>query len=326
MLEEQINTATGEPSQVVIVKRQKRSESIGKLIGALAAAQLEYKPILKSVENVFYTTDKKKAMYADLSAVIAATQPALAKHGLAIVQSPIIDAENKRAGVQSLLAHSSGEWSEVEVLLPATAKTKIYDTTGSGYKWGEKFDAQTCGIAITYSRRYTYQSQAGVAAEEDDDANSIGEASGGSKEAAQAVGEEKLARMKGTARPAAAPSQALGNGIAEALSSHPEEVTGVIKGSKEAFRKDDKEKKRPYRVVDMLDPMDKPYKLYCFHDTKYDETSLFNLLDMAAEGRGQIGRFRVGYEKDFAHIKLPFQIGPVHFDEDGQMMLDAHRS
>lgn len=174
----------------------RRSNSIGDLVGALAKAQLGYKPIVKGVENTFYTTDRKKAMYADLAAVIAATQKALAENGVVIIQSPLIKPETKEAGVLSLMAHSSGQWIEVEALLPATAKVKEYKEGVSGFTWGVKFDAQTCGIAITYSRRYTYQSQTGVAAEEDDDGNSIGEAASGSKEAAQAVGAAKVASMK----------------------------------------------------------------------------------------------------------------------------------
>ena len=169
----------------------RRSESIGKLVESLAKAQLKYTKIKKSVENTFYTTEKKRAMYADLAAVIDATQPALASEGLVIIQHPIIRSQERSAGVLSVLAHSSGEWYENETVLPATAKIKEYQDGGK-FNWGLKFDAQTCGIAITYSRRYSWQSLAGVAAEEDDDGNSIGEPSGGSKEAALSVAKKKL--------------------------------------------------------------------------------------------------------------------------------------
>ena len=168
-----------------------RSPSIAKLAAALAKAQLGFTPILKSVENTFYTTEKKKAMYADLAAVIAATQKALAENELVVIQSPVVRTETKEAGVQSLLVHSSGEWLSNEVLLPATARAKEWkDGVQVPYV---KFDAQTCGIAITYSRRYSYQSLIGVAAEEDDDANSIGEAAGGSRDAQKAVAAKKVA-------------------------------------------------------------------------------------------------------------------------------------
>jgi hypothetical protein len=296
--------------------RRMRSESIGKLIGALAAAQLEYKPIVKGVENTFYTTDKKKAMYADLSAIIAATQGALAKNGLAIIQSPIIDAERKRAGVSSLLAHSSGEWSEVEVLLPATAKTKIYDAAGK-FTWGEKFDAQTCGIAVTYSRRYCYQSQAGVAAEEDDDANSIGEASGGgTKEAALGVAQRKVTELQAK-KSAQAPKSTVDG---------PSELLGLVCKSSEQFRKDDTAKKRPFRKVEMLDAEDQLVTLYCFDNPSYGDSSLFNLLDMASEGKGQPCKFSIAYEKNFIVIKRPIAIGPVMFDDDGIPMVSRDKN
>jgi hypothetical protein len=130
---------------------------IGQLIGALAAAQLEFGSLTKTHENTY--TGKK---YADLADVIAATQPALAKNGLSVVQIPIRKDGEKEAGVRTILAHSSGESISVELMLPATMKA-------SG---GElKFDQQSIGSAITYARRYTWQALVGVAAEEDDDGN-----------------------------------------------------------------------------------------------------------------------------------------------------------
>jgi len=173
------------------------SSDIGELVGALAKAQGEFRPIRRTVENVFYSTDRKKAMYADLAAIIEATQTSLAKNGLVIIQIPVVDHPNRRAGVQSIMAHSSGQRVTALALLPATAKVKDYSAGGSGYVWKEKFDSQTIGIAVTYCRRYTYQSFIGVAAEEDDDANSIGEAANGGSAATQAaVGKAKVEQLK----------------------------------------------------------------------------------------------------------------------------------
>jgi len=128
-------------------KPERRSASIGKLIEALAKAQLKFEVIKKETTNPFY-----KSKYADLSAVIAATQPALAAEGLVVLQEPIT--ENGKAGVVTTLAHSSGEWREHTLLLPTS-----------------KSDAQGIGSAVTYARRYSYQAVVGVAAELDDDAN-----------------------------------------------------------------------------------------------------------------------------------------------------------
>ena len=152
-----------------------RSEQINELATALSKAQNHSKPIVKKVVNKFYSTETKKAMYADLAAVIAATQPALAENGLTVVQFPQVDRENKEAGVRSLLLHSSGQWLEDTLMLPATAKVKEYATSGGGYTWGIKFDSQTCGIATTTPcstvlLRINYRR---IAAEDDDDANGI---------------------------------------------------------------------------------------------------------------------------------------------------------
>lgn len=172
----------------------RHSNELGKLAEALAKAQLAFKPIKKSVENLFYSTERKKAMYADLSSIIEATQKSLAENGLVVIQFPVVKTETKEAGVISRLQHSSGEWLENEVILPATAKVKEWKDGVQGV--GTKFDAQTCGIAITYSRRYSMQSLIGVAAEEDSDGNEISEPGSGSKENAQAIAKEKVERAK----------------------------------------------------------------------------------------------------------------------------------
>jgi ERF superfamily protein len=151
-----------------------KSATIGKLAEALAKAQLEFKPVLKDTANPFY-----KSRYADLATVIGATQPALAKHGLTVVQLPVIAPQGHGAGVKTVLQHVSDEYISVDLILPIS---------------GERYDAQTVGSAITYARRYSYQAVVGVAAEVDDDGNSA--VGIGSKEAAQAVATKKTADLK----------------------------------------------------------------------------------------------------------------------------------
>ena len=133
------------------------SEKIGQLAGALAEAQTQFKPVLKDSDNPYFNSK-----YADLATVIAATQPALAKNGLVVIQSPIVDTAEEKAGVVTVLAHSSGEWLSHELVLPATMKAKDGNS---------RFDAQSVGSAITYARRYSYQAIVGCAAEVDDDGN-----------------------------------------------------------------------------------------------------------------------------------------------------------
>jgi hypothetical protein len=149
-----------------------RSESIGELISALSAAQIEFDPVLKDSSNPAY-----KSKYADMASVIRATQPSLSKNGLAVVQFPISSVAEQQAGIETILAHKSGQFIESTYMLPALMH-------------GNRFDAQSCGSAFTYARRYAYQAAVGVAGE-DDDANL---ASGvGSKQAAQEVAQRKLA-------------------------------------------------------------------------------------------------------------------------------------
>jgi len=136
------------------------SAEVGELAKALAAARKKFKAVKKEQTNPFF-----KSKYADLSAVIDATEEALAEHGLSVVQSPIMDTD--RAGVTTMLIHESGQWMRGDLLLPLA-----------------KGDAQGVGSAITYARRYSYQGVVNVAAETDDDANA---ASGKSAEAKAAT-------------------------------------------------------------------------------------------------------------------------------------------
>lgn len=148
----------------------RHSAEIGELAGALALAQLEFKPVLKESDNPFY-----KSKYADLSSVISATQSALAKNGLVVIQCPHLSSQQMT--LTTLLVHKSGQWLASDLTLPAVMK--------------ERFDAQSVGSSITYARRYAYQAIVGVAAEVDDDANAA--VGIGSKEAQQKVLKDKLA-------------------------------------------------------------------------------------------------------------------------------------
>jgi len=139
----------------------RHSPTIGALGKALAAAGLEFDTAVKDTNNPFF-----KSKYADLAELIRATRPALSKNGLVIVQSPRLS--ERAAQVTTMLLHSSGEWLADDLELPAAQ--------------GAKFDAQTVGSAITYARRYAYQSILNIAGEVDDDGIA---ASGGQKARAE---------------------------------------------------------------------------------------------------------------------------------------------
>lgn len=103
-------------------------------------------------------TDKGKYSYsyADLPDIIARIRPVLAEHGLAFAQS----VEPGQAGI--------------------TVTTRVYHREGHVESFGPLYlpaaaDAQKAGSAITYARRYSLCAALGIAADEDDDANSAKE-------------------------------------------------------------------------------------------------------------------------------------------------------
>lgn len=93
-----------------------------------------------------------KSRFASLATVRESVLPILMKHGLVLTQFP--KSAEGHAGCANKLLHISGEWLEEDCLLPL-----------------DRVNAQGAGSAITYARRYSLQSIAGIVAEEDDDAN-----------------------------------------------------------------------------------------------------------------------------------------------------------
>jgi ERF superfamily len=143
------NGSPVEPSSAspIGLSRFRHSAAFGNLCKALCAASQEFPEITKDTENPYF-----RSQYADLATLIKATRPALAKHGLFVVQAP----QSTSAGIliTTMLMHTSGEWLASDLELPSV-----------------KQDAQGKGSAITYARRYSYQAILNIAAEEDDDGN-----------------------------------------------------------------------------------------------------------------------------------------------------------
>ncbi len=93
-----------------------------------------------------------KSKYADLTAVRAATLPALNKYGFAIIQNPTM-----QDGIFILI-------------------TQIVHKTGdvvarSEYPLPSGLTPQKLGSELTYARRYAWSSICGICADEDDDGN-----------------------------------------------------------------------------------------------------------------------------------------------------------
>lgn len=126
-----------------------KSQTIASIAPALAKAQAEMPVVKMNATNPFL-----KNKYADLGAVIEASRPILAKHGLAIIQTPV--SEGDKIGVTTMLTHESGEWLEDTIFINSTNSKGLSD-------------AQNAGVVISYLRRYSWSSFLGLYADEDND-------------------------------------------------------------------------------------------------------------------------------------------------------------
>ena len=126
-----------------------RSESIAKLSESLSKAQAEIKDTAKTQKGYEHK-------YADLSSVLRDIRTAFSKHGLSFTQ----EAKQVKGSivVNTLLMDKSGEWIKYCTIIPAISMKGCND-------------AQSAGAGITYARRYAISAIAGIASEEDTDAN-----------------------------------------------------------------------------------------------------------------------------------------------------------
>lgn len=121
-----------------------KSENIAAIASALAEAQAEIENVTKDASNPAF-----RSQYATLAAVLDVCRPVMARHGIAIIQTPGNDGD--AVTLTTTLAHKSGEWMETTVgVVPG------------------KRDAQGIGSAVTYLRRYSLAAMCGVAQEDDD--------------------------------------------------------------------------------------------------------------------------------------------------------------
>lgn len=125
----------------------KTSESIESISTALATAQGEFPSVEKTKDNPYF-----KSKYADLSDILNACRPILAKHGLALIQA--VSHDNGRIIVTTRLVHKSGQWFESSLSLRP-----------------DKDTPQAIGSVTTYGRRYSAEAMLGIAATHDDDGN-----------------------------------------------------------------------------------------------------------------------------------------------------------
>jgi hypothetical protein len=122
------------------------SPTVGKIAEAMAKAQLTMRPAVKDATNPHF-----KNRYASLVSCLEAVRP-LNENGIAVFQPPASRGPDGVC-VATLLVHSSGEWIRGELYMPAAKK-----------------DPQGFGSALSYARRYCLVSTVGIAADDDDDA------------------------------------------------------------------------------------------------------------------------------------------------------------
>jgi hypothetical protein len=131
------------------------SEHVETILPALHRAKQAFQPALKTAVNPHF-----RSKYVDLASVIDATEEALSKEGLLLLQGVEGDIQHAAVSVTTRLFHVSGEWIETSLTLPAGGP--------------QRYDAQTVGSAITYGRRYSYMAILGIAPEDDDGSTAAG--------------------------------------------------------------------------------------------------------------------------------------------------------
>lgn len=150
------------------------SETIAAIAFALSTAQGE---LSHAIKDTMGQIGQQKTKYADLASCWDAARGPLSKNGLAVVQMP--SADGAKVTVTTMLVHKSGEWFKNSIQMTSAQNTP-----------------QAIGSCITYGRRYSFCSVVGISPEDDDGAAASGTARG-SKEAAKAVGDAKVAAMRG---------------------------------------------------------------------------------------------------------------------------------
>jgi len=116
---------------------------------AFAAAQAEFEPVKKDAKA---DLGQYGYSYAPLENLLAATLPALNRHGLCLLQ-PFAGKVGGGHELRTWIAHESGTRLEMETDIPRADKI------------------QQLGSSITYLRRYTVQAALGINGEDDDYGN-----------------------------------------------------------------------------------------------------------------------------------------------------------
>ena len=131
-----------------------KSDTIAELAKALAQAQTAFDAIKRdrTVKVQTKTGGSYTFAYAPLDTILAAIRPALAQHGLSLVQASHID--NGAEFLRTTLLHASGEYISNDTAVLVSDR-----------------GAQAYGSALTYAARYGVTRLLCLASEDDDDGN-----------------------------------------------------------------------------------------------------------------------------------------------------------
>jgi hypothetical protein len=192
------------------------SESIGAIAAALAKAQAELNNPEKSLLGIIAPSsprDLRRAFrYAPLSSGLEIARKCLGRHAIAIVQTTAIDSDAGLVRLNTVLAHSSGEWVSSEwPVCPI----------------GDTASPQRMGAALTYARRYALFTLVGIAGEDDLDAPDLDAAlkpeaakpiqSNGQSKSGELVAEDHAQGSRGRSRPSRTPKTLLESDASAAL-------------------------------------------------------------------------------------------------------------
>lgn len=145
------------------------SDTIGKIAAALALAQRDLQNPEKSQLAALPASSPQETprsfRYASLAAGLDIIRKTLGEHEIATVQSTSLDRDLGLIRLNTVLAHSSGEWIASDWPVCPT------NDVGSPHR---------LGAALTYARRYALFTIVGIAGEDDLDAPDLAEARTGS--------------------------------------------------------------------------------------------------------------------------------------------------
>src|SRR5215203_1751712 len=151
-------------SALICLRRRSPVHRSSQSIAAIASALAKAQSVLVNPEKTMTATirddrreqgTERSFRYAPLSSGLELARKALGQHEIALVQTTAIDEATRTVRLNSVLAHSSGEWIASD--WPVCPMSDMNSP-------------QRMGAALTYARRHALFALVGIAGEDDLDA------------------------------------------------------------------------------------------------------------------------------------------------------------